>query len=91
METHLGVPQDRFWELVRAELLAWRAAHPDQAEAFDELGLLAPAFERIALNREQLTGGGFHDRAERDAEPDLMHGHIPNPLHVVAAGTEVQA
>jgi siderophore synthetase component len=81
-ETHLGVPQDRFWALVRAELLAWRDAHPDLADAFDELGLLAPELERIALNREQLTGGGFHDRAERDAEPDLVHGCIPNPLHV---------
>lgn len=85
VEAHLGVPQARFWELVRAELLTWRDANPDLAEAFDELGLLAPTFERIALNREQLTGGGFHDRAERDAEPDLMHGHIPNPLHLAAA------
>jgi siderophore synthetase component len=85
-ERHLGVAQGRFWALVRAELLAWRDAHPDLSTAFDELGLLAPEFERIALNREQLTGGGFHDRPERDAEPDLMHGHIPNPLH--AAGEQ---
>jgi siderophore synthetase component len=83
-ETHLGVAQDRFWALVRAELVAWREAHPGLAGAFDELGLLAPEFERIALNREQLTGGRFHDRAERDAEPDLTHGHIPNPLHAAA-------
>jgi siderophore synthetase component len=81
-ERHVGVAQDRFWALVRAELVAWREAHPELAGAFDELGLLAPTFERIALNREQLAGGGFHDRAERDAEPDLMHGHIPNPLYV---------
>jgi siderophore synthetase component len=81
VERHLDVAQDRFWELVRAELVAWRAANPDLAEVFDELGLLAPTFERIALNREQLTGAGFHDRAERDAEPDLVHGRIANPLH----------
>lgn len=84
-EQHLGLPQERFWRLVRAELLAWRDAHPDLAAAFDGLGLLAPTFERIALNREQLTGGGFHDRAARDAEPDLVHGHVPNPLHTVAS------
>lgn len=81
-QTCLGVSQDRFWALVRAELMAWRRDHPELADAFDGLGLLAPRFERIALNREQLAGGGFHDRAERDAEPDLVHGHIPNPLHV---------
>jgi siderophore synthetase component len=82
LRAHTGLAEKRFWSLVREELLRWRAAHPDLAAAFDELGLLAPEFERIALNREQLTGGGFHDRAERDAEPDLMHGHIPNPLYV---------
>ncbi|PVG81988.1 IucA/IucC family protein [Nocardioides gansuensis] len=82
MRQHAGLAEDAFWAEVRASLLAWRAAHPELAEAFDELGLLAPHYERIALNREQLTGGGFHDRAERDAEPDQMHGHIPNPLHV---------
>lgn len=84
MREQTSLPEDRFWLVVRQELLAWREANPDLAEAFDELGLLAPTFERIALNREQLTGGGFHDRAERDAEPDLVHGHVPNPLH--AAG-----
>lgn len=77
-----GLDEDRFWSLVRAELLRWRAGHPDLADAFDALGLLAPRFERIALNREQLSGGGFHDRADRDAEPDLTHGHLPNPLFV---------
>lgn len=82
VEEHLDLGQERFWALVREELLVWREANPDLADAFDELGLLAPEFERIALNREQLTGGGFHDRSERDAEPDLMHGHIPNPLFV---------
>lgn len=87
-ERHLGVAQDRFWQLVRAELLAWRSAHPDLTQPFDDLGLLAPTFERIALNREQLTGHGFHDRAERDAEPDLVHGHVPNPLHL--AGSPAQ-
>ncbi|KAA1428207.1 IucA/IucC family protein [Nocardioides antri] len=82
LREHTGLLENRFWSLVREALLEWRAAHPDLADAFDELGLLAPTFERIALNREQLTGGGFHDRAERDAEPDLTYGHIPNPLHV---------
>lgn len=81
VRAHTGLPEADFWAEVRATLLVWRADHPDLAGAFDELGLLAPHLERIALNREQLTGGGFHDRAERDAEPDQVHGHVPNPLH----------
>jgi siderophore synthetase component len=80
MAEHTGLPEERFWGLVREALLAWREAHPDLADAFDELGLLAPYVERVALNREQLTGGGFHDRAERDAEPDLVHGKVANPV-----------
>jgi siderophore synthetase component len=84
-EDHLGVPEDAFWALVRDTLLAWRAGHPDLAEAFDALGLLVPEVERVALNREHLTGGGFHDRADRDAAPDVVHGFAPNPLTAVPA------
>lgn len=84
MRQHTGLAEADFWSEVRAALLDWRAAHPELEEPFDGLGLLAPTYERIALNREQLTGGGFHDRAERDAEPDQVHGHIPNPLHAAA-------
>ncbi|GAB7191946.1 IucA/IucC family protein [Kineococcus sp. NUM-3379] len=77
---HLGVPEEEFWALVREALLRWRAANPHLAAEFDGLGLLAPEVERIALNREHLTGGGFHDRSERDAAPDVVHGTAPNPL-----------
>jgi siderophore synthetase component len=80
VEDALGVREAEFWALVRESLLDWRSQHPGLADAFDALGLLAPRFERIALNREHLTGGGFHDRAERDAAPDVVHGHVPNPL-----------
>jgi len=80
VEDHLGLPEQRFWAVVREALLTWRADHPELAGEFDALGLLTPTVERIALNREHLTGGGFHDRAERDAAPDVVHGRAPNPL-----------
>ena len=80
METQVGLPEQRFWGMVRDALLAWRAAHPDLEEPFDELCLLAPYVERVALNREQLAGGGFHDRAQRDGAPDLVHGKVSNPV-----------
>jgi siderophore synthetase component len=80
VQDHLGLAEDEVWQVVREALLRWRAHHPDETEAFDALGLLAPTVERIALNREHLTGGGFHDRAERDAAPDVTHGHAPNPV-----------
>lgn len=80
MEAQVGLPEQHFWAMVRDALLAWRAAHADLAGLFDELGLLAPRVERVALNREQLTGGGFHDRAQRDEAPDLVHGTVTNPM-----------
>jgi siderophore synthetase component len=80
VEDHLGLPGEEVWDVVRDALLAWRAAHPDLGGEFDALGLLEPDVERIALNREHLTGGGFHDRAERDAAPDVVHGRAPNPV-----------
>lgn len=77
---HLGVPEPVFWQLVRAEVVACHDQHPAQADRIAEFGLLAPRFDRVALNREHLTGGGFHDRSERDADFDLTHGAVPNPL-----------
>ncbi|MEX2291484.1 MAG: IucA/IucC family protein [Mycobacteriales bacterium] len=80
VEEHLGLPEAQVWDIVRDVLLRWRALHPEHEQAFDAFGLLAPEVERIALNREHLTGGGFHDRPERDGAPDVVHGRVPNPV-----------
>ncbi|WP_051717622.1 IucA/IucC family protein [Streptomyces megasporus] len=80
VEEHLGVPEGEFWALVRAEVDRHRARFPELKDRFEEFGLLAPVFDRVALNREQLLGGAFHDRAERDEGFDVVHGTVPNPL-----------
>jgi siderophore synthetase component len=81
VDRHLGVPERRFWQLVREPIDAYHERFPELAERFAWFDLLGPRFGRVALNREQLLGGGFHDRAERDAEFDVMHGTVANPLH----------
>jgi siderophore synthetase component len=81
VERHLGVPEPRFWALVRETVDAYHARFPELAERFAWFDLLAPRVARVTLNREQLGGEGFHDRAERDAEFDVMHGTVDNPLH----------
>ncbi|MGW5880054.1 IucA/IucC family protein [Nocardiopsis terrae] len=81
LQDHLGVAEERFWELVRAEVLRYQEEFPELAERFTLFDLLAPEFERVCLNRERLLGGGYHDRAERDAEFHLDAPAIPNPLH----------
>lgn len=81
----LGVPEDEFWALVRAEIERYHARFPELADRFEAFGLLAPEFDRVALNREQLLGGGFHDRSEKDEGFDIVHGTLHNPLFRPAA------
>ncbi|MEV4624709.1 IucA/IucC family protein [Micromonospora sp. NPDC049523] len=78
----LGVPQDEFWRLARAEIVAYHARFPELAERFDRFDLLAAEFPRVCLNRERLLPGGYHDRAERDASFHLDVAPVPNPLHL---------
>ncbi|GGO91796.1 IucA/IucC family protein [Wenjunlia tyrosinilytica] len=82
---HLGVPEEEFWAMVRAEIERYHARFPELAQRFDEFGLLAAEFDRVALNREQLLGGGFHDRAEKDEGFDVVHGTVANPLATATA------
>jgi aerobactin synthase len=78
---HLGVPERAFWALVAGTLQRCRDdGDRELAARFDELGLFAPRFERIQLNREQLSGDAFHERAERDEGFDLAEGTVPSPL-----------
>jgi siderophore synthetase component len=81
VERHLDIAEDEFWSLVRAEIVAYQRRFPELAERFGWFDLLGPTFGRVTLNREQLIGGGFHDRSERDAEFDVIDGILTNPLH----------
>jgi siderophore synthetase component len=81
VERHLGVGEDEFWALVREPIVAYHERFPELAERVDWFGLLEPTFGRVSLNREQLLGGGFHDRSERDGEFDVIEGTLINPLH----------
>jgi siderophore synthetase component len=76
----LDVDEPTLWSLVREEVQRYHARFPELADRFAEFDLLGPRVERVCLNREQLTGGGFHDRAERDEGFDELHGSVPNPL-----------
>jgi len=85
----LGISERSFWGLVRGEVDAYRERFPELAERHRAYGLTAAEVERICLNREQLTGGGFHDRAEKE-EFEIVRGTVPNPL-VREAGAPADA
>lgn len=78
VEEHLGVPERTFWRLLRAEIDTYRETFPEAAS--DPYGLTAAEFGRVVLNTEQLTGGAFHDRAEKDEAFDEISGVVRNPL-----------
>jgi siderophore synthetase component len=81
----LGVPEEEFWGLVRAEVLGYQARFPELASRFVLFDLLAPSFERVCLNRERMLPAGYHDRAERDAHFDVATAPVPNPLYRAAS------
>lgn len=81
LEEHGLLAEDRFWALVAGTLERTRRDDdPALREAFDAIGLFDATFERICLNREQLSGDDFHERAERDEGFDLHDGVVRNPL-----------
>jgi len=82
VEAQLGVPEPRFWGLVRATVDDHHERFPELSERIGWFGILDEEVERVCLNREQLRGGGFHDRAEKDEAFDVVDGLVPNPLHV---------
>jgi siderophore synthetase component len=78
VESQLGVPEARFWQLVREAVLAYHQRFPQLAHRFAEYDLLAPEFPRYALNRDRLVVTRYTDRALRHAL--FPNGTIPNPI-----------
>ncbi|MFD8209517.1 IucA/IucC family protein [Streptomyces sp. NPDC059695] len=77
-EEQLGVPEEAFWGLVRAEILRHQARFPELKERFELFDLLTPRIARLCLNRNRLHLDGYRDRPERPHA--AVHGTVPNPL-----------
>ncbi|MGW5424534.1 IucA/IucC family protein [Streptomyces sp. NPDC003943] len=77
-EEQLGVPEEEFWTLVRAEILRHQARFPELKERFELFDLLVPRIERLCLNRNRLHLDGYRDRPRRPHA--AVHGTVPNPL-----------
>ncbi|MYW67266.1 IucA/IucC family siderophore biosynthesis protein [Streptomyces sp. SID8379] len=78
-EEQLGVPEDEFWSLVRAEILRHHARFPELKDRYEMFDLLTPHIERLCLNRNRLHLDGYRDRAHRPHA--AVHGTVDNPLH----------
>lgn len=79
-EEQLGVPENEFWSLVRAEILRHQARFPELKDRYEIFDLLTPRIERLCLNRNRLHLDGYRDRPSRPHA--AVHGTVPNPLHL---------
>ncbi|MFF3754461.1 IucA/IucC family protein [Streptomyces sp. NPDC002018] len=77
-EEQLGLPEDEFWSLVRAEILRYQARFPELEQRFETFDLLTARIERLCLNRNRLHLDGYRDRSQRPHA--AVHGTVPNPL-----------
>lgn len=74
----LGVSEDEFWSLVRAEIVRHHDRFPELQERFETFDLLTPRIARLCLNRNRLHLDGYRDRAQRPHA--AVHGTVRNPL-----------
>lgn len=77
--SQLGVPVDRFWRLVRSEILSYQSDFPGLIERFALFDLLTERIERLCLNRNRLLLDGYRDRPARPHA--AVYGTVPNPLY----------
>ncbi|MGX6744211.1 IucA/IucC family protein [Streptomyces xantholiticus] len=77
-EDQLGVSEEKFFSLVREEILRHQARFPELKERYETFDLLTPRIERLCLNRNRLHLDGYRDRPERPHA--AVHGTVPNPL-----------
>ena len=77
-EEQLGVPGDRFWQLVREAVVAYQKRFPEKADRFAEFDMLDTEFPRYPFNTDRLVVTRYVDRALRHAL--RPNGTVPNPL-----------
>ncbi|MEU9013711.1 IucA/IucC family siderophore biosynthesis protein [Streptomyces sp. NPDC048479] len=77
-DEQLGVPEEEFFALVRAEILRHQARFPGLKDRYEMFDLLTPRIERLCLNRNRLHLDGYRDRPDRPHA--AVHGTVPNPL-----------
>ncbi|MFD5510188.1 IucA/IucC family protein [Streptomyces sp. NPDC127051] len=78
-EDRLGVPEEEFWSLVRAEILRHQARFPELKERHELFDLLGERIGRLCLNRNRLYEDGYRDRSDRPHA--VEYGSVPNPLY----------
>lgn len=74
----LGVPEERFWRLVRQAVVSYQKRFPDRKDRYAEYDMLADEFPRYPFNTDRLVVTRYVDRALRHAL--RPNGTVPNPL-----------
>lgn len=79
VEDHLGVTEQRFWDLLRDVVRGYQERFGELTDRFALFDLFTPELDRLCLNRNRLLLDGYRDRPERPHA--AVHGTVPNPLH----------
>lgn len=74
------LPESDFWKVVVERLLDYRAAHPEFAQRFDDLGLFEQSFPLSCLNRLQLRNNQQMLDLTDQSGGLLYAGDLQNPL-----------
>ncbi|WP_246574781.1 IucA/IucC family protein [Streptomyces genisteinicus] len=77
-EDQLGVPEERFFAMVREEILRHHALFPELKERYELFDLLTDRIDRLCLNRNRLHLDGYRDSPRRPHA--AVHGTVANPL-----------
>ncbi|MER7752939.1 IucA/IucC family protein [Kitasatospora sp. NPDC097643] len=78
LEAQTGLPEARFWALLRAEIHRHQERFPELRERFELFDLFRPRIDRLCLNRNRLLLDGYRDRPFRPHA--ARYGTVPNAL-----------
>jgi siderophore synthetase component len=77
--------ENRFWSIVREEILSYQRRFPHLQERFKLFDLLRPTFTKLTLNRNRMFDYGYEDGEDRPHASE--YGKVANALHVVLSKT----
>ncbi|MBM7649156.1 siderophore synthetase component [Bacillus ectoiniformans] len=84
LEEKEQLPEDRFWEIVREEILAYQKRFPQLEERFNTFDLLKPSITKLTLNRNRMFDYGYGDDDDRPhaSEFGTVTNALYKPIHV---------
>src|SRR5690606_26440831 len=85
LEEREQLSEQRFWCMVREEILSYQQAFSHLKERFELFDLLRPSFTKLTLNRNRMFDYGYKDDDDRPHASE--YGTVTNALYEAAKET----